>query len=311
MILPKCCVFSRMSPFHKAQLVECFQNMMQYTVCMCGDGANDCGALITADAGLSLSEAEASVAAHFTSKVPNITAVHHLLREGRCCLTSSAQLFKYMACYSIIQFTTVLILYTAGTTLGDFQFLWIDLFLIIPLAFLLGLTKPKPQLSIARPIASLLSPTVITSLAVIIVLHVGLQGGMFVLLKGQSWYQPIDKQPDYSPDDPGNERCQESTTMFLFSVFQYISSILVFSIDEHFRLPLYKNVPLLIALCVLIPINIYIVLFPAGWIMSVMVLVDLPMNFKAYILGMAAANLLVVWIFEKFLVVRELQKYEK
>ena len=57
-----------------------------YYVAMCGDGANDCGALRTAHAGISLSEAEASVASPFTSKEPNISCVPEVIREGNICL---------------------------------------------------------------------------------------------------------------------------------------------------------------------------------------------------------------------------------
>jgi P-type E1-E2 ATPase len=56
---------------------------------MCGDGANDCGALKTANVGISLSEAEASIAAPFTSKIQNISCVVSLLKEGKASLTTS------------------------------------------------------------------------------------------------------------------------------------------------------------------------------------------------------------------------------
>jgi len=86
---------------------------------MCGDGANDCGALSAADVGISLSEAEASIAAPFTSSIPNITCVIMTLIEGRCSLATSFQAFKYIELYSMIQYVTVNMLYWYESNLSD------------------------------------------------------------------------------------------------------------------------------------------------------------------------------------------------
>jgi cation-transporting ATPase 13A3/4/5 len=67
-------IFARMSPDEKHELVEHLQSI-GYCVGFCGDGANDCGALKAADVGISLSEAEASVAAPFTSRSNDIGCV--------------------------------------------------------------------------------------------------------------------------------------------------------------------------------------------------------------------------------------------
>lgn len=66
-MIAKAKVFARMGPDDKALLVQNMQSILKEQVGMCGDGANDCGALKTADVGISLSEAEASIAAPFTS----------------------------------------------------------------------------------------------------------------------------------------------------------------------------------------------------------------------------------------------------
>ena len=129
-------VFARMSPDEKHELVEKLQSV-DYCCGFCGDGANDCGALKAADVGISLSDAEASVAAPFTSRNFEISCVPALIkynapvsfkirlltscREGRASLVTSFCCFKFMSLYSTIQFSSVSFLYTSASNLGDFQ----------------------------------------------------------------------------------------------------------------------------------------------------------------------------------------------
>ena len=88
-------IFARMRPEQKQLIVEAIASDGK-CVGMCGDGANDCAALKAADVGVSLSEAEASIAAPFTSTTCNISCVPQVLREGRCAIVTSFQAFKYV-----------------------------------------------------------------------------------------------------------------------------------------------------------------------------------------------------------------------
>ena len=163
LILKYCSVYARCSPENKTQIVQSLQKE-SFTVLMCGDGANDCGALKVADVGISLSTEEASIAAPFTSRRPDISCVIEILKEGKCALISSLEIFKYILLYSIIQFISVTLLILIGSYLSDWEFMASDLFLIIPLAVLMPFAPASPKLTYHRPLSSLFSFSIIFSM---------------------------------------------------------------------------------------------------------------------------------------------------
>ena len=140
-----------MAPEDKAVLVQKLQEFLKTEVGMCGDGANDCAALKTADVGISLSEAEASIAAPFSSKILDISAVVILLKEGKCALTTSFSTFKLIELYSWIQFSSSIILYYLGTNYTDFEWFYQDIFVMIPLTMFIGWTEASDKLSAELP----------------------------------------------------------------------------------------------------------------------------------------------------------------
>ena len=163
LVLKNCSIYARCSPDNKTQIVQSLQKE-SFTVLMCGDGANDCGALKVADVGISLSTEEASIAAPFTSKTPDISCCIEVLKEGKCALVTSLQTFKYILLYSLTQFISVTLLILVDSYLSDWEFMASDLFLISPLAFLIPLAPAYPKLTHHKPVSSLFSFSIICSM---------------------------------------------------------------------------------------------------------------------------------------------------
>ncbi|KAJ3028152.1 UNVERIFIED_CONTAM: hypothetical protein HDU68_002344 [Siphonaria sp. JEL0065] len=161
-VLIKAQVFARMSPEQKKLLVASLQEL-GYCVGFCGDGANDWGALQAADVGVSLSEVEISVAAPFTSKCNSISCIVALIREGRASLVTSFGSSKYLIVNGLIQFSSVMILYTIYTNLGDNMFPCIDLAITVPIAIFMSESGPHELLDPKRPTSSFASKKVMFS----------------------------------------------------------------------------------------------------------------------------------------------------
>ncbi|KAH6640895.1 hypothetical protein F5144DRAFT_561975 [Chaetomium tenue] len=285
-------VFARMSPDEKHELVEKLQSI-DYSCGFCGDGANDCGALKAADVGISLSEAEASVAAPFTSRVFDIRCVPEVIREGRAALVTSFSCFKYMSLYSAIQFTSVSFLYASASNLGDFQFLFIDLALILPIAVFMSWAGPFPELCRKKPTADLVSRKVLTPLLGQISICIAIQALVFVAVRQQPWFIPPIIDHDHSHIENS-----ENTALFLTSCFEYILSGVVLNAGRPFRRSALHNWPFVATIVTTLCMALVMVLYPPAWLFKIMQFTYVSWDFKVGIVGLGMAYFSLSWVGE-------------
>uniref|UniRef100_A0A3P9JAQ1 Polyamine-transporting ATPase 13A3 n=1 Tax=Oryzias latipes TaxID=8090 RepID=A0A3P9JAQ1_ORYLA len=286
-------VFARMAPDQKTQLIEALQGV-DYYVGMCGDGANDCGALKRAHGGISLSELEASVASPFTSRTPNISCVPNLIREGRAALITSFCVFKFMALYSIIQYISVTLLYSILSNLGDLQFLFIDIAIILIIVFTMSLNPAWKDLVPRRPPSGLISGPLLFSVLTQILICLGFQIITFVWVQKQAWYTvwtPFTDVCNHSSQlnvselnntelDEHNIQNFENTSLFYVSSFQYLIVAVVFSKGKPFRQPSYKNWPFVLSTVGLYIFLLFILFHPVESIDETLEIVCVPFEWR-------------------------------
>ncbi|NXL51464.1 AT134 ATPase, partial [Podilymbus podiceps] len=316
-------VFARMSPGQKSSLVEEFQKL-DYFVGMCGDGANDCGALKVAHAGISLSEQEASVASPFTSQTPSIVCVPELIREGRAALVTSFCMFKYMALYSTIQYLGVLLLYWQLNSFGNYQFLFQDLAITTVIGVTMSFTGAYPKLVPYRPPSQLISPPLLLSVVLNILFSLSMQIFGFLVVQEQPWYSKTDihsaclsmnnhtensssvsslglhgmRDGDHGQMDNGY-KSYENTTVWLLSTINCLIVALVFSKGKPFRQPIYTNYVFILVLIGQLGVCLFLVFADIDDLYSKMDLVCTPTTWRISMVIMLAVTLAVSFLVEE------------
>jgi cation-transporting ATPase 13A2 len=299
-------IFARMSPDQKLILSEQLQQL-GYFVGFCGDGANDCGALKASHIGISLSEAEASIAAPFTSLKPTIACVPAVIKEGRAALQTSFQMFKYIACYSMIQFFTVILLYETNSTLGDYQFLFVDLGLILPTVMLMSRTSARSVLVSLKPVGSLINRVVLLSLFGQLLIAFGTSIFAFWFVRQQDFYAPIVPRPNTKE----NIFCFETTTLFALSTFQTFGCALAYSISKPFKKPLHTNRLYTFMLLFVFGGLVYMILEPGVYTRYWLEFVEVPTLFRFKLLGIAVCQIILAYSFERVFIAGPGQKLIK
>ena len=121
--------------------------------------------------------------------------------------------FKFIEMYALIAFSSATLLYKIGENLADYQWLYIDLVLLIPLSIFMGDTGAYPKLTPHIPTGSLISLPVISSVLSCFAIQFGFQAFSYYFVRKFSFYE----DPDYEND--WYNYSYENVTVFWVSIF--------------------------------------------------------------------------------------------
>merc|ERR1719340_187765 len=226
-------IFARMLPEQKIHLIECLKDLGRQVI-MCGDGCNDCGALKSAHAGISLSMAEASVAAPFTSRNVHIGCVPDVIREGRATMVSAFASFKFGVAFCFTQLISVLMVFYIGTEPSDNQYLVVDIGLAAVPILLIGNTAPHDVLVKRKPTRHLLSFLPMFSVVSFLLFQTISYIFIWFYVRSQNWFVPYQFVKDLHPPNTSYEQ----TNIYLYAC----AATVIFSKGSPYRQPLYRNV---------------------------------------------------------------------
>lgn len=163
---------------------------------------------------------DASVAAPFTSKLANVSAVTHIIRQGRCALVSTIQMYKILALNCLISAYSLSVLYLAGIKFGDAQATVSGILLSV--CFLsISRGKPIQKLSKERPQDGIFNTYIMGSIlgqfAVHIITLIYITREIYILEPREP---QVDLEKEFSPS-------LLNTGMFLLQLAQQVSTFAV------------------------------------------------------------------------------------
>lgn len=137
-VINKSKIFFRMTPDTKVELIKILQEYDRNNiVAMCGDGANDSGALIQADIGVLLNKNDILLTDnHYHCPDCNIKNLDIIIKAGRAAFENSSIIIKSILLYNILNYVSTILLFSVNLDFINVQKIFIDFIVVIMSCFL-------------------------------------------------------------------------------------------------------------------------------------------------------------------------------
>ncbi|KAF1772700.1 P-type ATPase, cytoplasmic domain N [Phytophthora cactorum] len=185
---------------------------------------------------------DASIASPFTSRAPSIKGCVDIIRQGRCALVTTMQMYQILAVNCLISSYSLSVLYLDKVKWANSQMMALGMISTVA-SITLSRATPLDKLSPVRPLTSIFQPALFVSLAGQFALHLGC---MIYLTNLAKEYTP---EGDVAHSKPGEFQPNVmSTVIFLVNGVQTVSVCAVNYKGRPFMKPMTENPGLLYSL---------------------------------------------------------------